>query len=104
MNIPSLVTSFLMRARRRARADPSRDWLALLTLSAIVLAGIVVWNIWAFETVADGGAIGGAPAKPTPSIILNHASLDVVRAIFESRAAEKAKYSTGTYRYADPSQ
>lgn len=104
MNIPSLATSFLKRVRRGARRDPARDWLALLTLSAIALAGIVVWNVWAFETVAGGGAIGTAPAKTALSIMLDRAALDAVRALFESRAAEQAKYSTGVYRYADPSQ
>lgn len=104
MNIPLLASSLLERARRAARANPARDWLALITLSVIVLAGIVVWNIWAFETVVGGGAIGAAPSKTAPSMMPDRASLDAIRALFEERAAEKANYANGAYRYADPSQ
>lgn len=103
MNIPNFVTKFLKRVRRGAREDPARDWLALITVSLIALASIIVWHVWAFDTVARGGAIGGAPAK-TASSTSARASLDAIRAIFESRAAEEAKYATGVYRYADPSQ
>lgn len=104
MNIPSLAFSLLERARRAARADPTRDWLALITISVIALAGIIVWNIWAFETVAGGGAIGAAPATTASLAVPDRAALDAIHALFESRAVEKAKYSTGAYRYADPSQ
>jgi len=102
MTMPNFLNRFLQRARRGAREDPSRDWLVLLTFSLIALAGIIVWNIWAFDTVAGGGAIG-TPAKVALSTS-KRASLDAIRAIFESRAAEQAKYSSGAYRYADPSQ
>lgn len=84
--------------------DPVRDWLALLTLSVIALASIIVWNLWTFETVVGGGAIGAAPANTAPSTMPDRASLDAIHALFESRAAEEAKYATGVYRYADPSQ
>lgn len=102
MNISNLVTQFLKRVRRGAREDPARDWLALVTVSLIALAGIIVWHVWAFDTVARGGAIG-TPAKVASSTS-KRASLDAIRAIFESRAAEEAKYASGVYRYADPSQ
>lgn len=104
MNIPALATSFLKRVRHGAKIDPTRDWLALIALSVIALTGIIVWNVWAFETVAGGDAIGAAPAKTTSPTVPDRAALDAVRALFESRAAEQAKYSTGAYRYADPSQ
>lgn len=103
MNISNLVTRFLKRVRAGAREDPVRDWLVLITVSLIALAGIIVWNVWAFDTIARGGAIGGAPAK-TASSVSARASLDAIRAIFANRAAEEAKYTTGVYRYADPSQ
>lgn len=103
MNIPNLATKVLKRARAGVREDPARDWLALITVSLIALAGIIVWHVWAFDTIAGGGAIGGVPAKTTSSTSAR-ASLDAIRAIFESRAAEEAKYATGAYRYADPSQ
>lgn len=104
MNIPRLATSFLERARRGARMDPARDWLTLLALSAIALTGIIVWNVWAFETVTLGGAIGTVPTKTVSPSVPDRATLDAVRTLFEGRAAEKEKYSTGAYHYADPSR
>lgn len=104
MNLPAVFNTFLQRARRGARADPARDWLALIALSTIALAGVVVWNLWTFGVVAGGGAIGGAAAKTAPSMMPDRAALDAVRALFEKRASEQTSYSTGAYRYADPSQ
>ena len=96
------VTDSYHRLRMRTHKDPARDWLTLLTLAAIAFICIVVWNIWAFDTVASGGTIGktvtNAPAAFSP------ASMNAVRAVFQMRAAEEAKYVTGVYRYADPSQ
>ena len=100
--MPHLIISFIKRLRAGAHQDPVRDWLTLITVSAIVLAGIIVWNVWAFDTVARGGTIGTAPAA-APAVF-NRASLDEVQTIFKERAAEEAKYATGAYRYADPSQ
>ncbi|MDE1919699.1 MAG: hypothetical protein KGH56_03335 [Patescibacteria group bacterium] len=96
------MTSLLKHFRLGSNRNPVRDWLALLTLSIMVFAGIVVWNIWAFDTVASGGAIG-APAVTAPPIF-SRSSLDAVHAVFSSRADEESKYQTGAYRYADPAQ
>ncbi|MBI4088594.1 hypothetical protein HY415_00680 [Candidatus Kaiserbacteria bacterium] len=102
MNFYHSIGSFFRQLRTGARQNPTRDWLVLLIFSAIALAGIVAWNVWAFQTVAGGGVIG-APVTGAPQAF-NPSSLDTVRAVFESRAAEEAKYRTGAYRYADPSQ
>jgi len=102
MHIFSFTNSFLKRLRAGARFDPVRDWLVLLTLSTIVLASIVVWNIWAFDTVSRGGVIG-APTTDAPEAF-NRASLEEIKSIFASRAVEEARYETGVYRFADPSQ
>ena len=85
-----------------AERDPVRDWIVALIAAGIALAGIIVWNIWTFDTVARGGVIG--PATPNTQTFLDDSSLSAVRAIFEKRADEEAKYRTGTYRFADPSQ
>ena len=102
MNIFDTVISFFKRLRVAGYVDPTRDWLALLTFSAIALAGIIVWNVWAFDTVSQGGVIGTTTAS-SPSVF-NSSSLDAIHTIFVNRAAEEAKYRTGVYRYADPSQ
>lgn len=102
MNIFSPIISFLKRLRGGAQQDPVRDWLTMLTLSIVACTGIIVWNIWAFDTVARGGSIGSAVIHAPP--IFSRSSLDAVHAIFEKRALEDARYETGAYRYADPSQ
>ena len=84
-----------------ANLDPERDWLVLLIISAVALIGIVMWNVWAFETVANGGIIGTAATSTTP--VFSRSSLDAIRAIFQSRAAEEDKFVSGAYGFTDPS-
>lgn len=93
---------FIKRLRSAAHPDPARDWFTLLTCSVVVLVGIIVWNAWAFDTIASGGTIGRV-ATTTPAVF-SRSSLDTIHTIFANRAAEEAKYVTGVYRYADPSQ
>lgn len=102
MNILNSPNSFLKHLHVSTRRDPARDWLLLLVFSTIALAGIIVWNAWAFDTVANGGVIGVSATGTTP--VFNHSSLDTIHSIFTSRAAEEAKYMTGVYRFVDPSQ
>ncbi|HQT82791.1 MAG: hypothetical protein B7W98_00200 [Parcubacteria group bacterium 20-58-5] len=102
MNFSDTISRFLKRLRAGALQDPVRDWLLLLTFSTLALAGIIVWNVWAFDIVANGGVIGPAAASAPP--LFNSASLDAIHTVFVNRAAEQAKYVTGVYRYADPSQ
>ena len=85
-----------------SRIDPARDWIILLLLSVMAIMGIIVWNAWAFDTVASGGTIG-TPATSTPALF-DRSSLDVVHAIFTDRAVEEQKYASSTYQFADPSQ
>ena len=96
------ITDFLKHLRHNARFEPSRDWLVLLTLSTFFLIGIIVWNIWAFNIVANGGVIGKAPSEAVP--VFSTSSLNSIESVFTNRADEEAKYVTGVYRYADPSQ
>lgn len=102
MNISNFINSFFSRFRSAVHFDPMRDWLVLFTLSILAFVSIVVWNAWAFDTVARGGVIGTS-ATSTP-LIFNRSSLDAIRTVFAERAIEGAKYATGVYRYADPSQ
>lgn len=102
MSITNLRSSFLKRLGVGTHQDPVRDWILSLIFSAIVLAGIVVWNTWAFDTVSHGGVIGSVATSS--SQVLNNSSLDAIHVIFEKRAAEEAKYETGIYHFVDPSQ
>ena len=102
MIMPQYINRFLKQRRAPSRQDPERDWVALISVAAVTLAGIVVWNIWAFGTAVNDGVIG-APSQATPSLV-NQAILSDVRAVFTSRAAEEQNYVAGAYQYADPSQ
>lgn len=102
MNISNKIGSLLKHLHSKKRIDPMRDWLALLVCAVMTLAGIIVWNAWAFDTVANGGVIGSS-ATSTPSVF-DDSSLDAIRKTFSTRAEEEVKYRTGIYRYADPSQ
>ena len=84
------------------RLDPVRDWLVLMTLAGITLACIIVWNVWAFDTVASGGVIGKPSIITAP--LVSPESINAIQAVFGARAAEEAKYGTGVYHFADPSQ
>jgi hypothetical protein len=102
MTIFNFFGSLIKRIRSGTTADPVRDWLVLLSLSTIVLISIIVWNAWAFDTVAGGGFIGTSTAKAPE--VFNQASLNTIRSIFEYRATEEARYESGVYSFADPSQ
>ncbi len=102
MTISTLSNSFLKQLHVGARQDPVRDWIAVLICATIVLAGVIVWNVWVFDTVARGGIIGSGESSPPPAF--NSSFLETIHPIVEKRAAESLKYETGIYRYADPSQ
>ena len=91
---------FQKRIKTASRIDPERDWLVLVIGAVLALSCIVVWNVWAFDSVANGGTLG-AQATTTP--IFSQASLDRIHAIFSSRAEEERKYVSGAYHFADPS-
>jgi hypothetical protein len=102
MNIFTTIISFLKNIRLFSRFDPTRDWLALVSLATLFLAGIIVWNAWMFDTVANGGVIGERATTTTP--LFNQSSLDTIRTVFSTRESEEIKYVTGVYSYPDPSQ
>jgi hypothetical protein len=98
--ITSLI-SFFKRIRSLSAIDPERDWIMLLIISILMLAAIVVWNAFVFDTVATGGVIGAPTATAPP--VFSQSSLDAIHTVFANRAAEEAKYITDVYHYADPS-
>ena len=92
----------LDRLRYGTHTNPVRDWLVLITFSAMALACIIIWNIQAFDTVASGGVIGAPLQKK--DFVLKDPSIDTINAVFANRAVEEEKYENGTYHFADPSQ
>ncbi len=102
MNLSHVMRAIAERFSYGPRLRPDRDWLTLLTLAALAFIVMLVWNLWAFSTVAGGGTFGGAaPAVPQ---VFSQQSLDTIHTIFSERNAEELKYATGVYRFADPSQ
>ncbi len=93
--------SLMKRVWSTPHMDPVRDWFIIIIIATLALASIIVWNAWAFDTVAGGGVIGSSSTTVPP--IFSQTSLDAVRAVFANRAAEEAKYVSGVYNYADPS-
>jgi hypothetical protein len=102
MTISETTATFMHRLRTGVRRDPSRDWLILLSLALFSFLCIVVWNAWAFDTVANGGVIGRT-ATTTPQAF-DRSAVNAIHTVFELRAGEEAKYMTGVYRYSDPSR
>ena len=94
--------NIITHLRSGVRLDPERDWLVLVMGSLVALSGIVVWNTWAFDTMANAGVMDIAATSTPP--VLRKASLDAVRTVCVARAAEESKYVSGEYRYVDPSQ
>lgn len=98
----SSLKDVLRNARYGERLRPVRDWLVILACIAALTLASAVWNAWTFVRVANGDILGGAPpALPAP---FSGASLQRLQNIFDARAAEEAKYTTGAYPFADPSQ
>lgn len=89
------------RIRAFSHLDPERDWIILLILSIITFIIIVVWNAWAFDTVASGGVIGSTTTVTPP--VFSQTSLDAIHTIFANRATEEVKYVSDVYHYIDPS-
>jgi hypothetical protein len=102
MNISNFSNSILDRIRSLSHFNPVRDWFVLLTLSLFALVVIIVWNVWTFDTVANGGIIGSSATSTTP--VFNQSSLDAIQTVFSKRAEEESRYLRGVYRFADPSQ
>ncbi|MDE2173509.1 MAG: hypothetical protein KGJ31_02855 [Patescibacteria group bacterium] len=95
------IDSLSEHLRPAGYLNPARDWSVMIVLSTIVLAGVIVWNVWAFDTVANGGIIGAPIPEQVPTF--NQSSLDTIHSIFVHRADEEAKYQSGVYQYIDPS-
>lgn len=101
MTILNSIGSGMKRIRFGIFGDSVHDWLVLLAVSTIALVSIIVWNAWAFDTVANGGALGSLQVKAPE--VFKKSSLETIRTIFENRAVEEAKYESGVYRFTDPS-
>jgi hypothetical protein len=103
MNLTSL-TALKTRISRYLRYGdhirPQRDWLFIMGMGAILFIVSASWSYWIFHRVSAGESLetqaGGAPT-------INAATLESVKAIFDTRSAERAHYQND-YRFVDPSR
>ena len=84
------------------KLNPLRDWLILLGISAVLMIGIIAWNVWAFSTVVSGGTI--SKTMSTPIAPVNLSSLESIQKIFTARKEWQDMYLTGAHHFVDPSK
>lgn len=103
MSILSSITAYGKRFSKSGGAkhlNPQRDWLLLLLVALVAILASVAWNVWFFFFALDAQtAVPNAPAAQT----LDTSSINKARALFDTRAAEEARYR-GEYRFNDPSK
>jgi hypothetical protein len=102
MNFDTLFKKILWHLTYGSRLKPTRDWYVLLAVGAVLLLGVVLYNVWVFDKLASGQTLG-TQTLTAPSLF-NRSSLDAIQKVFADRAAEEAKYLNGTYHFADPSR
>ena len=101
-SLNAYLRSFLLRFSYGLRPNPARDWALLFSFAGLLFTLIMVWNVWAFKTVVNGGTLGSVATSTQP--VFSQMSLDTITNLFTNRAIEDAKYSDGVYRFSDPSQ
>lgn len=102
MNLLKNNSKFSKQLHDIAHLDPVRDWFVLMTLSLLALSVILVWNVWAFDTLTNSEGVMATPGASAP--VFKQSSLETTRSIFDNRDAQEAKYVSGEYTFTDPSQ
>ena len=100
-SLRAYLQTLLSRLSYGGRLNPARDWFILLALTTIALILIVGWSVGAFQTVVNGGVLGGAVTSSPP--VISQTSIDALRTLFSDRAVEEMNYASGAYRFTDPS-
>ena len=79
------------------RLRPTRDWLMLLIIFAVLLLASLGWNVWLFSQATKGNIVGATPEAPQAQI-----ELEEIKTLFAERSAQQARYIQ-EYRFVDPS-
>lgn len=96
MNIKALIAK--LKLPHTSGMHPSRDWLILLGLFAVLLGISIAWNtLFFFRVLSEENATGQAPVSSDTS------ALDHARTLFDERSQEAARYEA-KYLFVDPSQ
>ncbi len=99
MTMPFDMGSLLKKVSYGPRIRPTRDWLAILSVAGTLVVASIGWNLWLLRSVGQGGVIG----NQSPPAAFDETPIESVRAVFESRAEEEARYAD-EYRFVDPSR
>ena len=99
MNLNNLNFSFLKRFTYGKRVRPARDWLVLIIIALIALAGFGVAGAWVYLEGARGRS---GEVIPLLAPELSGDALERTEALFERRALEESRYRS-EYQFVDPS-
>ncbi len=94
----NFLKSLLSKTQSAGGPNPSRDWLMLLAVALLLLAGSVAWNAWYFSQIEDG-----APTASEGGEALEAYPAGLVQEIFAARATTSAAYRS-IYPFIDPSR
>lgn len=103
MSILSKITAYgkgLGKPGGTKHLNPVRDWLVVLVLAFVLLAGSIAWNTWFFFVALTDESTTVPSAREDT---LDTSSIEKARALFDVRAAEEGKYRT-EYHFNDPSK
>ena len=101
MNIP-FFKSFQSKLHTRSKGsgpEPARDWLIIVTTALVLLLLSAGWSYWSSLSPNNTGT----PEVKQSTDILKTNSIDAVKAIFDKRTAERARYQN-EYHFIDPSR
>jgi hypothetical protein len=93
------AASYLRAFHYGDETRPSRDWLVVMLITAVLLLASAGWSYTLFLRISHSEN----SAHAVPSALINPASLANIRTLFEKRAAERAHY-TSDYHFVDPSK
>jgi hypothetical protein len=80
------------------RIRPTRDWLLLLSIAALLFIASAAWNAWFYYRVLEGPV---SSAEPAPT--LDTAAVTNAKKVLDARAAEETRYEQG-YSFVDPAK
>ncbi|MGE5540869.1 MAG: hypothetical protein ACM3TU_01115 [Bacillota bacterium] len=100
LTLPSNLTHYMKMFRYGERARPYRDWMVVISVAALLFLASGVWSYFLFREVSAGANL---QASPETNALVNVASIETVRTMFDMRAAEQAHYRTD-YHFVDPAK
>ena len=102
MKMQFSLTNLIKKMQYGPRLRPTRDWLMLISIIAIVFVIGIVWSVLTFFHAVSSRSVSNH--EPTVNTVINHSAINRVQKIFDARAVEQEKYKSGEYSFKDPSR